>query len=62
MHALGAQKLARVQQVRNAMDVRLDTTQLNAARALPGVRRVSVVGDIERRPPVPKTARCSQRW
>ncbi len=54
LHALGAQELARVQQVRNAVAVRLDATQIDAARALPGVRLVRLVRNIERRPPAPK--------
>ena len=55
--ALGAQELARVQQVRNAVAVRIDTTQIKAAKALPGVRLVRQVRDIERQPPVSKTSR-----
>jgi hypothetical protein len=57
LHALGAQELARVQQVRNAVAVRLDAAQIAAASALPGVRSVRVVRDIERGPPIPKTSR-----
>ena len=57
LQALGAQELARVQQVRNAVAVRLDAAQIDAARALPGVRSVRVVRDIERQPPVSKTTR-----
>jgi hypothetical protein len=57
LQALGVQELARVQQVRNAVSVRLDATQIDAARALPGVRSVRLVRDIERRPPVDKTVR-----
>lgn len=40
LHALSAQVLARVQQVRNAVAVRLDAVQMDAARPLPGVRAV----------------------
>lgn len=57
LQALGAQEIARVQQVRNAVAVRLDAAQMAAARALPGVRSVRVVRDIERRPPVEKALR-----
>jgi hypothetical protein len=57
LQALGAQELARVQQVRNAVAVRLDAAQIDAARALPGVRSVRVVRDIKRRPPVEKASR-----
>jgi hypothetical protein len=57
LQALGAQELARVQQVRNAVAVRLDASQMAAARALPGVRSVRIVRDIERRPPVEKPSR-----
>lgn len=57
LQALGAQELARVQQVRNAVAVRLDAAQIDAARALPGVRSARVVRDIERQPPVSKTTR-----
>jgi hypothetical protein len=57
LQALGAQELARVQQVRNAVAVRIDTTQMAAAKALPGVRLVRIVRDIERQPPVEKTSR-----
>lgn len=51
---LGAQELARVQQVRNAVAVRLDAAQMDAARALPGVRAVRVVRNIQRPPPASK--------
>lgn len=57
LQALGAQELARAQQVRNAVAVRLDAAQIDAARALPGVRSARVVRDIERQPPVSKTTR-----
>jgi hypothetical protein len=57
LHALGAQELARVQQVRNAVSVRIDTAQIDAAKALPGVRSVRLVRDVERRPPVEKASR-----
>ena len=57
LQALGAQEQARVQQVRNAVAVRLDASQIDAARALPGVRSVRVVRNIERPPPVTKTTR-----
>jgi hypothetical protein len=57
LQALGAQELARVQQVRNAVAVRIDATQIEAARALPGVRLVRQVRDIERQPPDSKTSR-----
>jgi hypothetical protein len=52
LHELGAQEQARIQQVRNALAVRLDRTQLDAARAIPGVRSVRIVRNIERKPPV----------
>jgi protein-disulfide isomerase len=54
LQALGAQEVARVQQVRNAVAVRLDASQMAAARALPGVRLVRIARDIERSPPVEK--------
>jgi hypothetical protein len=54
LQALGAKEIARVQQVRNAVAVRLDASQMTAARALPGVRLVRIARDIERRPPVEK--------
>ena len=57
LQALGAYELARVQQLRNAVAVRLDAAQMDAARALPGVRAVRVVRDIERQPPISKTPR-----
>ena len=52
LRQLGAQEQARIQQVRNALAVRLDGTQLDAARAIPGVRSVRIVRDIQRIPPV----------
>ena len=52
LRQLGAQEQARIQQVRNALAVRLDGTQLDAARAIPGVRSVRIVRDIQRTPPV----------
>jgi hypothetical protein len=57
LQALGAQELARVQQVRNAVSVRIDVTQIDAAKALAGVRSVRLVRDVERRPPAEKTSR-----
>jgi hypothetical protein len=57
LQALGAQELARVQQVRNAVAVRIDAAQIAAAKALPGVRLVRIVRDIERQPPASKTSR-----
>ena len=57
LQALGGHELARVQQVRNAVAVRLDASQMAAARALPGVRSVRIARDIERRPPVSSTSR-----
>jgi hypothetical protein len=51
--ALGARELGRVQLARNALAVRLPREQLDAARRLPGVRRVSPVRDRRRLPPVP---------
>ena len=59
---LGAQVLARVQQVRNVVAVRLDAVRIyaarmDAARAGPGVRSVRLVRDIKRAPPASKTSR-----
>jgi hypothetical protein len=54
LQALGAKELARVQHVHNAVAVRLDASQMAAARGLPGVRLVRIARDIERRPPVEK--------
>jgi hypothetical protein len=47
---LGAQEQARVQQVRNALAVRLPGAQLDAARRIPGVRALRIVRNIERDP------------
>ena len=55
LRQLGAQEQARIQQVRNALAVRLDGTRLDAARAIPGVRSVRIVRDIQRIPPVSGT-------
>jgi hypothetical protein len=57
LQALGAHELTRVQQVRNAVAVRLDAAQIDAASALPGVRSVRIVRNIERQPPVSTTPR-----
>jgi hypothetical protein len=56
LRMLGAVEVARVQQLRNALAVRLPASQLAAARVLPGVRAVRVVRDVERRPPLPPGA------
>lgn len=56
LRALGAVEIGRVQQLRNALAVRLPASQLAAARALAGVRGVRVVRDVERRPPLPPGA------
>ena len=50
LRELGAVEQARVQQVRNALAVRLPRAQLDAARQIPGVRSVSRVRDLERGP------------
>jgi hypothetical protein len=47
---LGAIEQARVQQVRNALAVRLPGAQLDAARHIPGVRAVRMVRHIDRGP------------
>ena len=47
---LGAIEQARVQQVRNALAVRLPGAQLDAARYIPGVRAVRAVRHVERGP------------
>ena len=54
LRELGAEEQARVQQVRNALAVRLAGAQLAAARAIDGVRSVRVVRNIERPPPDPQ--------
>lgn len=51
LSALGAVELARVQQLRNALAVRLPLAQVPAARALSGVRALQPVRDIDRGPP-----------
>jgi hypothetical protein len=50
LRQLGAIEQARVQQVRNALAVRLPSAQMEAARKIPGVRAVSLVRDIDRGP------------
>ncbi len=50
LRALGAQEQARVQQVRNALAVRLPGAQLEAARRIPGVRALRIVRHIDRDP------------
>ena len=50
LRELGAVEEARVQQVRNALAVRLPGAQLDAARAIPGVRGVRRVRHVERGP------------
>jgi len=52
LRELGAVEPTRVQQVRNALAVRLPLAQLPAARALPGVRSVAAVRHVERGPPI----------
>jgi len=52
LRELGALEQARVQQLRNALAVRLAPAQFDAARRIPGVRAVRVVRHIERAPPV----------
>ena len=52
LSALGAVELARVQQLRNALAVRLPLAQVPAARALSGVLAVRPVRDVDRGPPV----------
>jgi hypothetical protein len=47
---LGAIEQARIQQVRNALAVRLPSAQLDAARRIPGVRAVRKVRHIDRGP------------
>ena len=51
LSALGAVELARVQQLRNALAVRLPLAQVPKARALSGVRAVQPARDIDRGPP-----------
>ena len=53
LRALGAVELGRVQQLRNALAVRLPRAQLAAARRVPGVRSVQPVRDVERGPQPP---------
>lgn len=55
LRALGAVELGRVQQLRNALAVRLPRAQLAAARRVPGVRSVQPVSDVERGPQPPAT-------
>jgi hypothetical protein len=43
LHPLGASELGRVQQLRNALAVRLPKAAIDAARRIPGVQRVRVV-------------------
>jgi len=50
LRGLGTQEQARVQQVRNALAVRLPDAQLDAARRIPGVRALRIVRNIERDP------------
>ena len=50
LRALGAQEQARVQQVRNALAVRLPGAQVEAARRIPGVRALRLVRHIDRDP------------
>ena len=50
LRELGAIEQARVQQVRNALAVRLPGAQMEAARKIAGVRAVSLVRDIDRGP------------
>ena len=45
LRALGANELARVQQLRNAVAVRLPKAVLGEARRIPGVQRLRVVRD-----------------
>ncbi len=47
---LGAEELARVVQVRNAIAVRIPSSQLTQARAIPGVVKVRVVKHRKRMP------------
>ena len=53
LRALGAQEQARIQQVRNALAVRIERSRLDAARAIPGVRAVRAVRNVDRPPPLP---------
>jgi hypothetical protein len=50
LRELGAVEQARVQQVRNALAVRLPGAQLEAARLIAGVRAVRPVRNVERGP------------
>ena len=50
LRELGATEQARVQQVRNALAVRLPVAQLDAARRIPSVRAVRIVRNIDRDP------------
>lgn len=52
LRALGASELARVQQLRNAVAVRLPKTVLDGARSIPGVQRLRVVRDRETSTPL----------
>jgi hypothetical protein len=54
LRALGAIELGRVQLPRASLAVRLPCAQLDAARRLPGVRRLRPVRDVPRSPPAPK--------
>ena len=55
LRELGATEEARVQQVRNALAVRLPGAALEAARRIPGVRRLRAVRHIRREPPSSKS-------
>lgn len=60
LRELGAVEQARVQQVRNALAVRLPGAQLEAARRIPGVRAVRAVRHIDRGPPSSRRLGVSQ--
>ena len=51
LRELGATEEARIQQVRNALAVRLPGAALDAARRIPGVRRLRAVRHLHREPP-----------
>ncbi len=51
LRELGATEEARVQQVRNALAVRLPGAAIETARRIPGVRGVRTVRHIRREPP-----------
>ncbi|MFT3955359.1 MAG: hypothetical protein QM722_13505 [Piscinibacter sp.] len=51
--ALGAVELARVQQVGNAMAVRIDADRIDELKALPGVKRVRPVRTLHPPRPMP---------